>query len=107
MTKISSGELKSIMAQCTGTEGYHKLSIAPLKCTDGMKAVAEAAGAYWLVDAIGSYQHEPKIKELEIQFWTLEVQNNNTAVLSCRYDKGYPNIVEQLIEYTGTEEQKR
>jgi hypothetical protein len=99
MTKISAPELRSIMAQCTGTEAYHKLSISPIKCTDGVKVLADAAGAYWLVDAIGSYQGTPKIKDLGIQFWFLEVKDSK-AVLYCIEDSGKPHLIEQKIEYT-------
>ena len=61
--------------------------------------VAEKAGAFWLVEAIASYQRRPKIKDLAIQFWTLEVKDNK-AVLYCVKDSGMPRVVEQDVEYT-------
>jgi len=97
--KITTQELKTEMAQCTGSMQYHKLTLLPLKATDGMATVAQKANAFWLVDAIASYQKEPKIKELEIQFWTLEVKDNE-AVLYCQEDSGMPRLIEQEIEYT-------
>lgn len=97
--KISAEELRSLMAQCTGTEAYHKITLLPLKATDGVAMVAQKAGAFWLFDAIASYQGEPKIKELEIQFWYLEVKDGK-AELYCIYDKGHPKIVNQMIEYS-------
>ena len=102
---ISADELKSEMAQCTGTMQYHKLTLMPLKGTDGMAMVAKEAGAFWLVDAIASYQQEPKIKELRIQFWTLEVKDKQ-ADLYCVEDSGKPKLVEQHIEYTDFPEGK-
>jgi hypothetical protein len=76
--------------------------------TDGAKFVADnggAHGAYWLVDAIASYQHKLlKIEGLrEIQFWTLKVTEKDgrrKAVLTCRTDSGEKPTITQRIEYT-------
>lgn len=102
---ISADELKAEMAQCTGTMQHHKLTLMPLKATDGVAVVAQKAGAFWLVDAIASYQQEPKIKELRIQFWFLEVKDQK-ADLYCIEDKGKPKLVEQHIPYTDFPEGK-
>ena len=91
-------EVKEIIGQSTGTEGYHKLSLVPINCTDGVKEVALKADAFWLVDAIGSYQCEPKIKAEEFQVWTLEVKGT-TAVLFMT-DGNNHRVVEQFIGYT-------
>lgn len=92
-------ELITRMQQYTGTMNYHKLTLTSLLATDGILMIAEKAGAYWLIDAIGSYQANPKVKSLLIQFWTLEVKDN-TAVLYCVEDYGMPRIIEQEIDYT-------
>jgi len=97
--KLTAQELKADMAQCTGSMQYHKLTLLPLKATDGMKVVAEKAGAFWLVDAIASYQGEAKVKALRIQFWTLEVKDNK-ADLFCVEDSGMPKLIEQHIGFT-------
>jgi len=91
-------EVKEIMSQSTGTEGYHKLSLMPINCTDGVKEVAVKANAFWLVDAIASYQGQPKIQAEEFQIWTLEVKGS-TAVLFMT-DGNNNRVVEQLIGYT-------
>lgn len=96
---METNELETQMQQCTGTTQYHKLTLMPLLATDGVKMVADKAGAFWLVDAIASYQQRPKIKELAIQFWTLEVKDTK-AELYCVQDSGRPKIVSQKIEYT-------
>ena len=103
--KITSEELKAEMAQCTGTEQYHRITLMPLKATDGVVMVAEKAGAFWLFDAIGSYQEEPKIKELDIQFWFLEVKDNK-AELYCIEDTGKPKLITQEIAFTDFPEGK-
>ena len=78
-------ELKAQMQQYTGTTKYHKLTLTPLLATDGVKMMAEKTSAFWLIDAIGSYQFKTRIKALAIQFWTLEVKDN-AAVLYCVED---------------------
>jgi len=99
MAKVTAEQLRDSISQCIGTEAYHRLSIVPINCTDGVKAVAELAGAFWLVDAIGSYQTEPKIKAEEFQVWKLEVKGS-TAVLYMTDGNSNQRKVEQLITYT-------
>ncbi len=99
MNRISANKLKTEMQECRGTESYHKLSLTPLLATDGVRIVAEKAEAFWLIDVIGSYQINPKVKALAIQFWTLEVKDCH-AILYCIEDSGMPRIVEQEIKYT-------
>ena len=96
---MKTNELELEIQQYTGTCGYHKLSLLPLLATDGIRMIGEKAGAFWLVDAIASYQAKTEVKALAIQFWTLEVKDNE-AVLYCVEDDGMPRIVEQEIKYT-------
>jgi len=102
---ISAEELKANIMQCTGTEAYHKITMLPMNATDGVAMVAQKAGAFWLFDAIASYQGEAKIKALSIQFWYLEVKDKK-AELYCIEDSGKPKIVSQKIEYTNFPEGK-
>ena len=99
MNSINANEMRSEMQQYIGTVSYHNLSLTSLLATDGVRIVAEKAEAFWLIDAIGSYQTNPKVQALAIQFWTLEVKDNQ-AVLFCVEDCGMPRIVEQEIKYT-------
>ena len=81
----------------TGTEQYHKLTaFGHFVCTDGVHYVAEQGRAYWLVDAIASYQH--KLRGEEFQCWNLKVKGN-TAVLTCD-DGNDKELIRQEIEYT-------
>lgn len=92
----------------TGTERWHQWSpIFPrMLMTDGAKYVAENGGqdgAYWLMDAIASYQ--PALNKMQslrqFQLWTLEVDTaNRTAVLQCREDSDLPPIVTQKFDHT-------
>jgi len=92
-------KLLDIMAQSTGTTQYHNLSITPIKSTDGIKDMAEELGAYWLVDAIGSYQITPKIRAIPFQLWELNVKDSK-AVLTMREETNAPIKVKQEIPYT-------
>jgi len=49
-----------------GTTGYYRY-LAGLKLTDGVKYLADEAGAYWLLDIICSYQIDEKIRKLHFQ----------------------------------------
>lgn len=92
----------------TGTERWHKLSalFPKMLLTDGAKYVAENAGdagAYWLMDAIASYQ--PQLQAMnslkDFQLWTLEVDTKSkSATLCCRADSDQLPVVTQPIGYT-------
>lgn len=91
----------------TGTTKWHRWSqlFPKMVMTDGALYVAENAGkhgAFWLMDAIASYQPElDKLPEMgNFQLWTLEVYPDKTAKLSCRADSDLPAAIEQLIDYT-------
>lgn len=86
----------------TGTTGYHRWSILfPQRLTDGAKYIAEECGAYWLMDAIASYQRKlTQNEELAyFQLWELTVKDN-VGVLTCRADSDKPAIVTQKFKYT-------
>jgi len=77
-TKIE--EIEYIINNPAWTEKYYRFS--PLKsypvCTAGVIQLAEAAGCYWLLDIIGSYQSSRKLDKA-FQVWTLEVYDDKTA----------------------------
>jgi len=84
----------------TGTEAYHKLTIGPLKATDGVKFLCENADCFWLMDAIASYQQKPQVKALSIQFWRFKKLSGGKAVLFCEPDKDEAPVVVQKFEST-------
>lgn len=80
----------------TGTVEWHRIdSFSRLKCTDGVKYLCEEGHAFWLIDAIASYDRKEPV-----QFWHLEVKPDNTAVLTMNEDKDKPILVRQKINYT-------
>ena len=98
--KKSKEEIMDIISQAHGTEEYHKYSPDPgyPVTTDGVVAVAEVGGCYWLLDIIGSYQTDKRL-DPEFQVWKLEVNlGNGSAVV-----RGYNDmelIVMQEIPFT-------
>jgi len=100
----SAEELTAALAQFTGTVEYHRYWLGIALQTDGVKYLADKARCYWLLDAIGSYQSElAKHKDQrlqEMQFWTLRVNTDKSAVLTCVADYGEPPVITQDIEWT-------
>ena len=89
--------LESDLAQFTGTTKYYK-HLLGLLYTDGIQFLAEEAQCYWLIDVVASYQ--PELKAIPFQLWELEVEKDNSAVVTVREDSGKPTLIEQKISYT-------
>ncbi len=92
------------LAQFTGTENWYRHSLfRQFLYTDGVKYVAEEAGAYWLIDAIISHQYDSRIQNdrglQEFQLWKLEVKEDHSAILICE-DGNDTKILTQEIPFT-------
>lgn len=76
---------KADLRQFTGSECWHRHSLArDILYTDGVKYVAETAGAYWLIDEIALAQRfDGRLAATEVQVWTLRVNPDRTAMLRC------------------------
>lgn len=90
-----------------GSDGYRKISpLHPKRfvVTSNMKDLAEAAGAYWLIDAIASHQkaiwRHQKITEGARQWWELTVYEDQSARLVCLADDEITELINQEIPYT-------
>jgi hypothetical protein len=89
------------LAQFTGSEQWYRHGIVrDVLFTDGAKYVADAGGAYWLLDEIALAQrYEKSVAGEEFQLWKLKVHSDRTATLTC--DDGNGNVVfTKAIEYT-------
>ncbi len=72
----------SDLAQFTGSEIWRPHPIWPsITYTDGAACIAEAGGAYWLLDAIVSHQHNARVRAEDFQVWTLRVADDRSAML--------------------------
>lgn len=84
------------LATFTGTERYYRLNRLCL-LTDGTKYLAEAAGAFWLMDAAASY-----LIELGTNDWFVKVALTLTgSSAELTLDDGNGNFrARQVIPYT-------
>lgn len=93
--KEASEQLLSNLSMFTGTEDYHAFSALFRKVvlTDGAYYLAETAGAFWLMDIIGSvYTAHPEHKKFwdeGFAVWTLKVEGSKGVVTA---DDGNGNI---------------
>ena len=89
------------LAQFTGAEQWYRHSInSTVLYTEGAQYVAEHGEAYWLLDEIAFTQpHHQAVANEAFQVWTLTVQSNRSATLTC--DDGNGNVVfSKEIPYT-------
>lgn len=94
---------KHDLYQFTGSLTRYRHPLFGYCYTEGVRYVALRAGAYWLLDAIYSWQTELAAHEIDLsafQIWTLTVSKDQTAVLTCQADSDQPEVARQEIEYT-------
>lgn len=87
--------------QFTGSEHWYRHAmVRDVLYTDGVKYVAETAGAYWLVDEIALAQRFDRlIAAEEFQLWKLTVNPDHSAMLVCEDGDGSA-VFTKAIEYT-------
>lgn len=96
---------ESDLRQFTGTMQYWRSGnpFHSFLYTDGVQYLANHGQAYWLLDLIASWQIEPEVRNdpvlLEMQFWTLTVHEDLSAVAICERDSD-DVVVRQKIPYT-------
>ncbi|MBA7644391.1 hypothetical protein ES703_52135 [subsurface metagenome] len=76
------------LGQFHGTENHFQHWMGRILFTDGVHYVAEKAGAYWLIDAIASWQRKE-----EFQIWELQKHEGNKATLTMKEDTDEPVLV--------------
>ena len=87
------------LSQFTGTENWYRHPLVrKVLYTDGAKYVADKCEAYWLLDAIASWQLDPKVKDEPFQVWKLTTKDS-TGVLVCEDGNGH-EVTRQEISYT-------
>jgi hypothetical protein len=97
-------DIKDTLKEFHGTTGYHK-HLFPgrpaILITDGCKYVRDQLNAYWLFDAILSYQADLSRRQINFQVWELkQLRVDLTWLLTCREDTGTKPVVRQAIEYS-------
>jgi len=100
MPKLTIDELNQKLTGFTGTINWYRHWTNLLSYTDGVKTLAESVGAFWLIDAIASWQIKPKVDQCDFQVWTLTVKDDQTAALQMQEDTGLQPVVTQQLVYT-------
>ena len=87
------------LSQFTGTSQWYTHPLG-LMYTDGVQYLADQAGAYWLLDAIASWQFDPRVPDdrmlQQIQFWKLTVNSDRSAVLVCERDSDDVAVMQKI-----------
>jgi hypothetical protein len=85
----------------TGSEHWYRHPLnRKVLYTDGARHVAEAGGAYWLLDEIALIQpYEKAVAAQEFQVWKLTVKADRTATLTCE-DGNFNEVFRKEIEFT-------
>jgi len=96
---MTADEILDALGHCIGTTQYYKHSLSSIMYTEGIQLMAELCEAYWLIDAVCSYQLNDAIAKQHFQIWRLEKTDLNWR-LTMREDDGFPNLVSQTIEYS-------
>ena len=96
--------LKRTLKEFHGTGAYHKHLFpgkSPILLTDGCNFIREECKAFWLFDAILSYQCEKILSNLKFQIWELQQSKKDLSwKLMCREDSGRKPIITQVIEFS-------
>jgi hypothetical protein len=82
------------------TDWYRHPLFRGFTYTEGVRYVAQRAGAYWLVEAIFSHQLDKKAKAEAFQVWTLTRTPEGGASLVMTDGDTETEIIRQDIEYT-------
>ena len=98
-------ELKNMLIPYNGTEHYFNHWTKAGVYTDGVKAMAESCGAYWLLDVIFTAQRAKtiidhhRVYNCPFQLWKIS-SDDNKGVVSMRQDSDAPLEYQQKIKYT-------
>lgn len=97
-------EIENGLRHFSGGDQIYQHWLPCLKYTEGVKYLADKAGAHWLVDVVASYQPEPQVRDnerlQEFQLWQLHVESDRSCTITCREDSDEPAIVTQVIPHT-------
>ena len=89
------------LKQFAGSEQLFKHGLVRDVCyTEGVRYLAEKAGAYWLIDMVAFGQSLPAVAAEEFQVWTLRVAlHNQRGLLTCEDGNGR-GVYEYQLRYT-------
>jgi hypothetical protein len=91
---------ESDLQQFTGTDNWYRHALnRKITYTDGVKYLADSAGAYWLVDEVAIHNMcTPKVRAQEFQVWKLTVDGSKARLVCEDGDGG--KVFSKRIEFT-------
>lgn len=100
MDKQESYNLKRELQQFTGSETFYRNPLfSKFIYTEGVKFLAERAGAYWLLDHIFIHHTLPVLKGQHFQTWKIKVAENETALITVE-DGNHNKLASFPLAYT-------
>ena len=91
--------LSTNLAHFSGSDEYTRTS-SRMVITEGVKYLAENAGAFWLIDLIDSHQITPSVGREPFQVWTLTRNKSGSGAKVEATDGNGKRIAVQRIPYT-------
>ncbi len=82
-----------------GSENFYKHGLTGYRYTDGVRDMAEACKAYWLIDLILSHQCEGKVRKEPFQVWDFHRTEGYSFSVLCT-DGNHNKVTTQSIEYS-------
>lgn len=100
MSKLTPEQLLEGLQQHSGSETFYKHGLhSQIVYTEGVRFLAENAGAYWLLDAIVSHQLTPSVAREDFQAWELQRNEDDSWTLSC-HDGNHRFVAVQQIAFS-------
>ena len=93
-TKMPPAELLAALDQFSGSERLYRHWMKRIRFSEGVKFLADNAGAYWLIDLIASWQIKPKVRGEEFQVWILKVDRDHPPSKPMAYARCYNDTPE-------------
>jgi len=82
-------QLLQELKQFSGSEQFYRNPLfQKFVYTEGVKHLAEQAGAYWLIDHIFSNQYDLYLSVEEFQVWKITVQEDDSASIQVEDGNG-------------------
>jgi len=81
-------------------QNYFRHNGANLLYSPSAKCFTKDLNHTWLLELIGHYQSEPKLKNTPFQLWELRIREDKSATLAVKDDVPSLPIIEEKIPYT-------
>jgi hypothetical protein len=82
-----------------GSENFYQNKYSSIIYTDGIKELAEACGAYWLIDLVISHQLNKAVQLQPFQVWELSRQKDDAFIVVAS-DGNEKQIASQQIPFS-------